>query len=249
MSERQVSEFDDQGYLFFPALFSPGEVAVLHQALPRILARQGPEVVREESDNRIAKLIFGLHTWSEPFRCLSRHPRLLLPARQLLRSDVHVYQARLNPKSGFSGGGWGWHQDFNQWQRLDGMRRPQALMVAVFLDDVNACNAPLMVIPGSHRRGHIPIPDGMEIDLVVVREMVAAGGIEPLLGAAGSVAFLSCLLVHASTANLSPWPRCLFYANYNSVENREIDWPRDPAHCGTDFTPLQPLGDDCLIAG
>ena len=248
LSDAQVAEFDERGYLFFPSLFSPQEVAVLRRALPAILSRDGPEVVREEADPRQVKLVFGLHELDESFRRLSLHPRLLVPAEQLLRSPVHIYQARLNPKTGFSGGGWGWHQDFNQWHRHDGMQRPHALMVALFLDEVNACNAPLMVIPGSHRRGHILVPDAMEIGLDIVRELVDEGGIEALMGAAGSVAFMHCITVHGSTSNLSPWPRCLFYLNYNSVDNTAIARRRAPFHCGTDFTPLQPLADDCLTA-
>jgi ectoine hydroxylase len=247
LSEAQIAEFDQQGFLFFPSLLSPAEVAVLREPLPELLFRSGPEVVSEEADASRPKLVFGVHSFDETFRRLTLHPALLIPSEQLLGSGVCVYQARLNPKAGFSGGGWGWHQDFNQWHRLDGMQQPRALMVAVFLDDVNACNAPLMVIPGSHRRGHIPIPDAMEIDLETVREMAEAGGVEALIGPAGSVGFLSCLLVHGSTGNLSPWSRCLFYVNYNSTENRELTRPRDPYRCGTDFTPLRPLAADCLL--
>lgn len=247
LTNEQIAEFDERGYLFFPSLFSPAELGGLRESLPALLSRTGPEVVREEADTRRAKIVFGVHGFDEGFRRLTLHPRLLVPSEQILRSGVCIYQVRLNPKAGFSGGGWGWHQDFNQWHRFDGMQQPHALMVAVFLDDVTACNAPLMVIPGSHKRGHIPMPDTMDIDLETVREMAEAGGTEALTGPAGSVAFLSCLLVHGSTGNLSPWPRCLFFVNYNSVENPELTKPRDPYRCGTDFTPLRPLPDDCLL--
>ena len=243
----QIAEFDERGYLFFPSLFSPAEIAELRAALPGLLARSGPEVVPEEADASRAKIVFGVHQFDEGFRRLTLHPRLLVPSEQILRSEVCIYQARLNPKAGFSGGGWGWHQDFNQWQRFDGMQKPQALMVAVFLDDVDACNAPLMVIPGSHKHGHVPVPDAMELGLETVREMAEAGGVEALMGPAGSVAFLSCILAHGSTGNLSHRPRCLFYVNYNSVENRDLTKPRDPYRCGMDFTPLRPLADGCLL--
>lgn len=247
LTNAQIAEFQQRGYLFFPALFSPEEVEVLRRAVPDLLAREGPEVLRED-DGEGVKMVFGAHLYHETFRRLSLHPRLLAPSEQLLGSAVHVFQARLNPKMGFSGGGWGWHQDFNQWYRHDGMQKPRALMAAVFLDEANACNAPLMVIPGSHQRGHFYVPERMEIDLDTIREMVDEGGIEALVGPAGSVALLDCVTVHGSTPNMSPWSRWIFYLNYNSVENREIEARRAVHHCSTDFTPLEPLADDCLLS-
>ena len=40
----------EQGYLFFPGLLDNDEVAVLQQAMPDILNRQGPEVISEKED-------------------------------------------------------------------------------------------------------------------------------------------------------------------------------------------------------
>jgi ectoine hydroxylase len=171
---------------------------------------------------------------------------LLLATEQLLGTRAYIYQARINFNSGFAGGGWGWHQDFNQWFRLDGLQGPNALLVGVYLDDVNACNAPLLVVPGSHKRGHIYIPDRMEIDDGIVAELVREGGIEALIGPPGSVAFLHCNTVHGSTSNITPWPRCICYMVYNSVENTTISHPRGNFRCRTDFTPLAPLQDTCL---
>ena len=85
-------------------------------------------------------------------------------------------------KSEFSGSGWAWHQDFNQWYRHDGMRTPRAAIAGVFLDDVNACNGPLMMIPRSQRRGHIFVPNAMDIPADVVRDAAKEYGIVPLMG-------------------------------------------------------------------
>ena len=79
-------------------------MAVLQGTVPEILGRRGPEVVPEKDDPTVARLAFGAHVYSEPFRCLSLLPRLLNPVRQLLRDDVYLHQSRLNPKPGFGGG-------------------------------------------------------------------------------------------------------------------------------------------------
>ena len=247
LRQTEIDQFREQGYLFFPALFSAEETDVLRRAVPDLLSHQGPEVLREESDARAVRLVFGAHFFQDTFRRLSLHPRLLTPSEQLLGSRVHVFQSRFNPKMGF-GGGWGWHQDFNQWHRFDGMKKPRALLAGVFLDDINVCNAPLMVIPGSQKRGHVSVPDRMELDNDTIRDMVEEGGIVPIIGPPGSVLFLDCLTVHGSTQNASPWSRWIYYFLYNSVENQEINRRRDVFYCDTDFTPLEALPDDCLLA-
>ena len=246
LTDEQLQDFDDNGFLLFPSLFSSDEMAVLRRSLPQLMAREGPETVREEDENDSLRMLFGAHTFDEAFRRLSLNPRLLNPVAQLLRSPVCIFHTRLTPKSGFVGGGWGWHQDFDRWHHADGMQTPRVIMAGLFFDDVTYCNAPLMVIPGSYRRGCLPVEEDRTIDPATIRELVDDGGIEPLIGPAGSVAFVHCNTVHGSTANLSPWPRCIYYINYNSVENTDIRSPRDPLRCGIDFTPLAALGDDCL---
>lgn len=247
LSQPQIDLYREQGYLFFPELFSSEEVDVVRRAVPDLLSHEGPEVLREESDKRSVRMVFGAHFFQETFRRLARHPRLLSPTEQLLGSGVHVFQSRFNPKMGFTGNGWGWHQDFNQWHRFDGMKKPRGLLTGVFIDDINACNAPLMLIPGSQKRGHVPVPDRMEIDLDTIRDMAEEGGIEPIIGPPGSVLFLDCTTVHGSTPNISPWSRWIHYFLYNSVENQEIDGHREIHLCDTDFTPLEALPDDCLV--
>src|SRR5258706_10058043 len=73
------------------------------------------------------------------------------------------------------------------------------------------------------------------------------GGARPLAGPAGTVVFFHALLVHGSAPNTSPRPRPLFYVVYNPVTNTRIAARRARHHCSTDFTPVEPLADDCLL--
>jgi ectoine hydroxylase len=247
LSDHLRDQFASQGYLFFPGLLSAKELAPLRRGLEGMSSRRGPEVVLEPDSPDVLRVIFGVDAHDEAYRRLRCHPHLLRPTEQLLGTRVYIYQARLNFNSGFTGAGWGWHQDFNQWFRQDGLPGPQALLVGVFLDEVTACNAPLMVIPCSHRRGHIYVPDRMQIDNDIVAGLVQEGGIVALTGPAGSVVFLHSNAVHGSTSNITPWPRSICYLIYNSVENTAITHPRGDFRCGTDFTPLVPLDETCLL--
>lgn len=249
LSAAQLDRYARDGYLLVTDLFTADEVEVMKNAVPDLMSRQGPEVLAEESNPASVKIIFGAHFFNDVYRALSRHPRLIGPSEQIVGDHVHVFQSRLNPKLGFTGGGWAWHQDFNQWWRQDGMKRPHAAIVGIFLDEINACNGPLLVIPGSHRAGHIPQPESMEIDAPIVERLVGEHGIDPILAHPGAVLFFDALLVHASAPNISPWPRRIFYFAYNAVSNRELQPYRARHHCDTDQTPIVPLGDDCLRAG
>ncbi len=90
LDQNQIAQFDEHGYLFFPGLLDRSEVAILQRAMPEILNRQGPEVIREKEDPTAARLVFGAHVYSEPFRRLSLLPRLLGPVRQLLNDEVYL---------------------------------------------------------------------------------------------------------------------------------------------------------------
>lgn len=247
LSAEQLARYQRDGYLLVHDLFTPGEVDVLRDTVPELLARKGPEVLLEESDSSSVKIIFGAHFFNDVYSALSRHPRLIGPSEQIVGGKVHVFQSRLNPKPGFTGGGWAWHQDFNQWWRQDGMCRPHASIVGIFLDEISACNGPLLVIPGSHRAGHIVNAEAMDIGPDTVARLAGEHGIEPILAKPGAVLFFDALLVHASAPNISPWPRRIFYFAYNAVTNALLPL-RARHHCDTDRTPIEPLGDDCLLA-
>src|SRR5215213_7626111 len=191
----------EQGYVVLPSLFSAAEIEVIRTAIPDVLSCDGPQIVGEDDDPSVIKMIFGAHTYDDTFRRVAFHPRLVAPAEQVLGERVHLFQSRLNVKPAFRATGWPWHQDFNQWHRQDGMQTPRAVVAGVFLDDVNPCNGPLMVIPGSHKRGHIVNDASMEIDDAVIAAAATESGIMPVMGAPGTAVLFDCLLIHGSAAN------------------------------------------------
>ena len=81
------------------------------------------------------------------------------PVQQVLGEALYMHQFKINGKAAFDGDVWQWHQDYGTWRADDLMPEPRAMNVAIFLDEVNEFNGPLMFIPGSHklgalRRGH-----------------------------------------------------------------------------------------------
>src|SRR5882724_4800887 len=151
LSPAEIETFDEQGFLFFPSCFSEEEVAVLRSEAETILQSQRPEVWREKTG--APRTAFAAHTYSEAFRLMAHHPRLVEPLVQLFGEGVYVHQFKINAKAAFEGDVWQWHQDYGTWARDDGMPQPRAMNISIFLDEVLPINGPLMLIPKSHKYG------------------------------------------------------------------------------------------------
>ena len=120
----------------------------------RALRAARPENVREKGSDAV-RTNFAAHLYSEPFARLARHPRMVEPVVQVFGEAVYMHQFKINGKMAFDGDVWQWHQDYGTWKNDDEMPEPRAMNVAIFLDEVNEFNGPLMFIPGSHKLGVI----------------------------------------------------------------------------------------------
>ena len=267
LNENQVGAYERDGFLLLENLFSEKEVAALTAEVERMT--RDPAIIRREEaitepNSDAVRSIFMVHVLSPILSRLTRDPRLINVARQILGSEVYIHQSRANMKPGFKGKEFYWHSDFETWHVEDGMPAMRALSCSVLLTDNNACNGPLMLVPGSHRQfiscvGETPdnnyksslkkqeygVPDPVSLQLLAEQ-----GGITPVVAKAGSVVFFDCNTMHGSNGNISPWPRSNVFTVYNSVENA-LNPPKyglkaRPEHIATRknfdaLTPLDPL--------
>lgn len=256
LSEEQVEAFERLGGLLIPGLFSAEEAGVLRQAMAEMSDPAKDSVLLDAAGG--LRMVYGLHRDHGAFDALSRHPRLAGPCLQLIGAPIYVYQSRLNIKPGLdrsAAPGYPWHQDFSTWHLRDGIPDPRVLVTFVFLDDVTACNAPLMYIPGSHHETALGLSrerpeDGAYYETPSDRVARAAGegGVEAALGPAGSVFLMHCNLVHASGENISPLRRALCSMIFNAVDNQPTVVAEQPeVLVARDYTPIELLDDDCLL--
>ena len=235
----EVWNYEHDGFLFAPGLFSQAEVdELLTEATT--LAEDWPEseagIVREP-DSGTVRSVFRLHKISDAYQRLFADERLLERAKQLIGTDVYIHQSRINFKPAMNGKEFFWHSDFETWHVEDGMPRMRALSVSVFLTESHEFNGPLMLIPGSHetyircagatpknhferslRRQEYGVPTCEALEtLLAGKEIVAPKG------PAGSVVFFDCNTMHGSNGNLSPTPRVNLFSVYNSVANAVVN--------------------------
>jgi hypothetical protein len=122
-----------------------------------------------------------------------------------------------------------WHQDrticvrqrvevegFGPWSIKAGLHHvappfdllDRMITLRVHLDDVPATNAPLLIAPGSHRHGRVPVD---RIDSVV-----ASCGTLACLASAGDVWIYSTPILHASAAASAPAKRRVLQVDFSA---------------------------------
>ena len=237
LSETELARYERDGFLVFNNFLDQETVKRFRDDLrayendDSILRSEG--TITEPGKQEI-RSIFGIHELSDRFDRLTRESRLLDMVHQLLGSDAYIHQSRINFKPGFHGKGFDWHSDFETWHAEDGMPRMRAVSFSIALTDNTPFNGPLMLIPGSHKTfvpcvGRTPednyqsslkkqelgVPNEQDL-----QKMADQYGIQAPTGPAGSLIIFECNTLHASNANMSPWPRSNLFFVYNSVENR-----------------------------
>ncbi len=253
LSEEQLASLHSQGFLVLPDLFSESEVDALRARLPALFTdgHEGNIVERESGEVRTS---MGLHLRDDCFGTLVRHPRLVEPALQILEEPAYIQQVKVNVKAAFSGEVWQWHYDFATHHEEDGVLRPLALNLHVFLDDVSEFNGPLWFIPGSHAVGahgaHLDTATTSYplwvVDPPTVTALAEKNGMASATGARGTGLIFFDTLLHGSPPNMSPWDRAIFSLILNPVSNAATLSGRPDYKHHQDFSAVVPLDDDCL---
>jgi ectoine hydroxylase len=263
IAQEKLQQYYDKGFVLLEQIFEEAEIGRLKERLPTLLAEDNPGKVLEK-DGITVRSVYGSHLTDELFGRLTCDRRMLEPAQKILNSDVYVHQFKINLKAALSGDVWEWHQDYIFWLNEDGVPSPHLATAAVFLDDVNEFNGPMVFIPGSHNLGVINVKansgileqyrDGPEwisnltadikysIPKPMVQELVASRGMEAPKGARGSVLLFHPDVIHASSPNISPYDRALVLITYNSIHNIPIPTAnrRPDFLCSRRYQALEP---------
>jgi ectoine hydroxylase len=236
----QVASYDSRGYHTADAVLSSSDVDACVDEVTALTERLASDerVVRESSDGSV-RSVFDVHKLSDVVAEICARPDIVDVARQILDDDVYIHQSRINFKPGFAGGPFYWHSDFETWHAEDGMPVPRALSVSLALTPNHAYNGSLMIIPGSHKvfvscPGETP--DGYHRqslssyrppfgtpDEKHVASLADEMGIDTVTGPAGSALYFDSNCLHASSGNITPFPRSNLFVVFNSRSNRLRD--------------------------
>lgn len=257
LTDAQMAEYEDRGFLVFPGLVSRDEVEILRRDLQRVMGIEDEAVFREKTGT--VRTVFRVHdeaspTASPPFQALSTLPRVLDPARQVLGDEpVYVYHTKCNLKDAIDGAIWQWHQDYGYW-KTDGVPRSDMTTSLLMLDEATEIGGCLYFIPGSHKLGRLdPEMDETTTSYKlwtvpkadVIAMMERFGDPVAITGKPGTVVLFHPNLVHGSGHNMSRHSRWHIYTVYNQVSNRPqaVENPRPEWVVARRCEPLA-TGDD-----
>ena len=221
--EEKRAFFEDQGYLVLEDFMTAEEVATCETEIDRLhelaaaLAADDPQrrnfqlepyadaTAHEAAGRPLLRKIEETREYSDIFRDLAAHPKLLDAVRQLLGDDLLLFRSTLMLKPALHGSVHAFHQDSAYWP----MDPPSLVTVSIALNDSSAENGCIQVIPESHKWGmqdwgliaqdkNKPLTDREDLDLSRLTQV-------PLR--AGSALMFHSLVVHGSGPNNSPRPR------------------------------------------
>lgn len=236
LSGPELRRYEERGYHTTSSAITDHDIRRCLDEVHAITDSLGEDerVIRESSNGDVRSL-FGVHRLSEVVAEICARDDIIGVARQILGDEVYVHQSRVNLKPGFAGGPFYWHSDFETWHAEDGMPAPRALSVSIALTPNHSYNGALMIIPGSHKKFVSCVgatPDGYHHESLVsyrpafgtpeesdVAELADESGIDTITGRAGSALFFDSNCMHASSGNITPYPRSNLFVVFNATSN------------------------------
>ncbi|TPG58219.1 phytanoyl-CoA dioxygenase family protein [Hymenobacter nivis] len=218
------SQFQESGFAILPQLLTESEIAALLRCIEESPAG-GPNFRRSQDVFAIRNLLGEIPALGALLDTAALRELL----GELFPSGCHLTKAIYFDKP--AGSNWlvAWHQDlminvkhradvpgFGPWTAKAGWVAVQPLMevlentvtVRLHLDDCDATNGALKVVPGSHRRGVVPA------ETIAGHTATATVCAVP----AGGAMLMKPLLLHASNRSTSDRPRRVIHLEFSAQE-------------------------------
>ena len=232
-------EYEDNGYVVFPNLFSQDEINEMINEIDYMASNEdlakNEEFIKEPGNNEL-RTIFNQHLFSSLFEKISKDSRIIDKVKQLLGSDVYIHHSRVNIKPAYKGKSFPWHSDFETWHCEDGLPRCRCLTAWIMLTDNTQFNGPLYLIPGSHKKfvsckGFTPKDNYKKSlkkqeygvpSISAIKELTKNNELVGAYGKAGTLVIHDGNILHGSPDNISPHSRTNTFFVFNSVENKPV---------------------------
>jgi non-heme Fe2+,alpha-ketoglutarate-dependent halogenase len=229
LSEKQLEQYDRDGFLFPIDVFSVNEVALFRNAFESFV-----DNCRESSPKRFDTL----HLFFDWAHRLVTHAALLDVVEEVLGGDLLVYGTLIFYKPPQDLSYASWHQD----SVYSGLHLTPSTSAWIALTPSRQANGCMRVIPGSHKLGsldHDNVPDdpnllnrrGERVKMVVDESQAVDVVLRP-----GQLSLHQSTMVHGSNPNTSDEPRIGFIVRFVTSQmtnpNRQLMRVRGDADCG-----------------
>ena len=222
LTDEQVRAFCEDGFTVCEDFLSQTEVdALLQEADGAIegntLATHDAERMEMEPeqppDGGAVRRLYEPCTYYPVSRALSEMDKLLDSVQQLFGPNLLFHYSKLNMKPAKVGSVVEWHQDLSYYP----MTNRDSLAVLFYLDDTDATNGPLKLIPKRHEA---PLMQHTREGFFQgrVTEPVDESAVVMAEGPAGTAIFMHGLTPHASAPNTSGKPRRTLILAYRAAD-------------------------------
>lgn len=242
LSDEQISQFQEEGYLFLPSALEHSDVARLQQEASRILElvanamryhdRQSRRlnIVESSDGEQVALSLLPFFDLSLTLRrfgqvFVTRILDQLIDGKSVALSNLSQLNYKQTLPTTFD---FEFHQSEDQWpphsdwRTFEGWGPEEMIVSVVFIDECTEKNGALSVWPGTHteRFDHVVEDSGPElapeaVDELDNREKVTFTGDE------GSILLFDSRLIHSSSPNRSDGPRRLL--TYRHAPNANVE--------------------------
>ncbi len=229
LPEALINQFDQQGYVVVPGLFTAGELTAAAAAVDQAVARRTLDDTRDLSEkNRYERsFVQCMRLWEdhESVAQFTFHPRLCQAAAELLQVPcVRLWQDQALYKEP-GGDPTTAHQDQSFWPIGD------APLISAWIpfDGSTKANGAMAYVPGSHKAGRLRVVDiTHQSEPYEILHDPALHGETPIWveAPAGSVVFHHGYTVHLAAANRTNKVRRVMTMVYFAEGTKRLaDWP------------------------
>jgi len=218
---QQIAQYRDEGYTIRHEFLSRSAVdAILAdiEVLTSTATVADHDAARLEMEpgqppeGRKVRRIYEPCTHYPRFRSLSESKDLLDVIDQLIGPNLIFHLSKINMKPAVLGSVVDWHQDLTYYP----LTNTDSVTVLFYLQDADASNGCLQVIPHAHQRVMDHTSKGVFQGRVT--ETVDTSKALFLEAKAGSAILMHCLTPHSSAPNLSPKSRTTLIMSYRAAD-------------------------------
>ncbi|CAL1519784.1 phytanoyl-CoA dioxygenase family protein [Chitinophaga sp. MM2321] len=250
LTNQQIIDYQDQGYLIIPGFFTEEEAKKLYQVAidDNTISKHAIDV--NDSSGKRSKLSLWYKPGDDIYGLLTRSERMVNAVDKLMDGTTAVchFHSKLMQKEPRVGGAWEWHQDYGYWYKNQFLFPDQMMSVMIAVSDANRLNGCLQVIKGSHKMGRVEHGfAGEQNGASLTYVELALKTMEHIYVElkAGDALFFHSNLLHRSEANLSDNARWSLISCYNREANIGYN---DSASDKSSTTPIAVVPDDALLS-